>query len=60
MLNTGVPVEAVKQKMSMDGFDGDSLDVALYERVQSQTRNGKSDYEEGKDVDPKYQKVRPL
>lgn len=58
MLSAGVPVAGVHQKMTMDGVDATALDTELYERVQRKTREANEEYEEGKDVDELYHKVR--
>jgi len=60
ILNLGVPLEAVQQRMYMEGYDPQALNVDLFNKVQRKMRQEDFDYEEGKDVDAQYNKVRAM
>mmetsp|Transcript_16953 Transcript_16953/g.39140 ORF Transcript_16953/g.39140 Transcript_16953/m.39140 type:complete len:128 (+) Transcript_16953:155-538(+) len=60
ILNLGVPLEAVQQRMYMEGYDPQALNVDLFNKVQRKMRQEDFDYEEGKDVDAQYNKYFDL
>lgn len=57
MLNIGVPLEAVQQRMYLEGYDPNCLDFELFRSVQSQSSEQGFEYDEGKDSDMTYLKV---